>query len=87
MYPLVTIIKIAILEQVIEEGEQIRTSKKEVLEQIISGLESVNKSFGTNYKLSKIYFLPSDTVSNSVYELLIYKLIRNYHSGNKFKEI
>jgi len=79
--------KMEILEWPIEEGEKIRTSKKEVLEQIISGLESVNQSLGTNYKLSKIYFLPSDRASNSVYNLLIYKLIRHYHSGNEFKEV
>ena len=77
--------KMEILEWPIEEGEEIRTSKKEVLEQIISGLESVNQSLGTNYKLSEIYFLPSDRASNSVYKLLICKLIRHYHSGNEFK--
>jgi hypothetical protein len=79
--------KMEILEWPIEEGEKIRTSKKEVLEQIISGLESVNQSLGTNYKLSKIYFLPSDKASNSLYNLLICKLIRHYHSGNEFKEV
>lgn len=52
--------KMEIFEWPIEESEKIRTSKKEVLEQIISGLESVNQSLGINYKLSKIYFLPSD---------------------------
>jgi hypothetical protein len=79
--------KMEILEWPIEEGEKIRTSKKEVLEQIISGLESVNQSLGTNSKLSKIYFLPSDRASYSVYSLLICKLIRHYHSGNEFKEL
>ena len=65
----------------------IRTSKEEVLEQVLSGLESVNQSFGTNYKLSQIYFSPFDSGTNSVYNLLICKLIRHYHSGNKFKEV
>ena len=76
-----------ILEWPIEEGEKIRTSKKEVLEQVISGLESVNQSLGTNYKLSEIYFLPSDSGAYSVYHLLICTLIRHYHSGNEFKEL
>ena len=66
---------------------RIRTSKEEVLKQVLSGLESVNQSLGTNYKLSQIYFLPFDSGTNSVYNLLICKLIRHYHSGNKFKEI
>lgn len=69
------------------DKSRIRTSKEEVLEQVLSGLESVNQSLGTNYKLSKIYFLPSDRASNSVYNLLICKLIRHYHSGNEFKEV
>ena len=66
---------------------RIRTSKEEILEQVVSGLESVNQSLGTNYKLSKIYFSPFDSGANSVYNLLICKLIRHYHSGNEFKEV
>jgi hypothetical protein len=64
-----------------------RTSKEEVLEQVLSGLESVNKSLGTNYKLSKIYFSPFDSAQNRVYSTLIKVLIRHYHSGNEFQEV
>ena len=80
-------IEIEVIEWPIQEGEKIRTSKEEVLEQVVSGLESVNQSLGTNYKLSKIYFSPFDSGANSVYKLLICKLIRHYHSGNEFKEV
>jgi len=66
--------KIEILEWPVEKGDKIQTSKEEVLKQVLSGLESVNKSLDTSYKLSKIYFLPSDRVSYSVYRLLIGKL-------------
>ena len=66
---------------------RIGTSKEEVLEQVLSGLESVNKSLRTNYKLCQIYFTPYDSGRNSVYRLLICKLIRHYHSGNEFKEV
>ena len=69
------------------DRSRIRTSKEEVLEQVLSGLESVNKSLDTSYKLSKIYFLPSDRASNLAYKLLICKLIRYYHDGKEFKEI
>ena len=79
--------KIEILQWPVEKGYKIQTSKEEVLEQVLSGLESVNKSLDTSYKLSKIYFLPSDRASNSVYKLLICKLIRHYHDGKEFKEI
>ena len=64
-----------------------RTSKEEVLEQVISGLESVNQSLGTNYKLSKISFSPFDISTNRVYSGLIAALIRHYHNGHEFKEI
>ena len=66
---------------------KILTSKQQVLEQVIAGLKSVNQSLGTNYKLSKIYFSPFDSGADSVYNLLICKLIRHYHSGNEFKEV
>jgi hypothetical protein len=64
-----------------------RTSKEEVLKQVLYGLESVNKSLGTNYKLSKIYFSPFDSAQSGVYSALIATLIRHYHSGNEFKEV
>ena len=64
-----------------------RTSKEEILEQVLSGLESVNQSLGTNYKLSKIYFTPFDSPASRVYSGLIAVLIRHYHSGNEFKEV
>ena len=66
---------------------RIRTSKEEVLEQVLSGLESVNQFLGTNYKLSKIYFSPFDISTNQIYSGLIAALIRHYHSGNEFKEV
>jgi len=64
-----------------------KTSKEEVLNQVLSGLEFVNKSLGTNYKLSKIYFSPFDISANQVYSGLISILIKHYHSGNKFREV
>ena len=69
------------------DRSRIRTSKEEVLEQVLFGLESVNKSLGTNYKLSKIYFSPFDIPTNRIYSSLIATLIRHYHSGNEFKEV
>jgi hypothetical protein len=69
------------------DRSRIRTSKEEVLEQVLFGLESVNKSLGTNYRLSKIYFSPFDISTNRIYPGLIAALIRHYHSGNEFKEV
>ena len=63
------------------------TSKEEVVKQVLSGLEWINKSLGTNYKLSKIYFSPFDSSRNRIYSTLIKVLIRHYHSGNEFQEV
>ena len=63
------------------------TSKEEVLKQVLFGLESVNQSLGTDYKLSKIYFSPCDIPNNRVYSALIGFLITHYHSGNEFEEV
>nr|YP_009059261.1 hypothetical protein [Eunotia naegelii]YP_009059313.1 hypothetical protein [Eunotia naegelii]AHI51208.1 hypothetical protein [Eunotia naegelii]AHI51260.1 hypothetical protein [Eunotia naegelii] len=64
-----------------------KTSKQEVIDQVLSGLETINKSLGTNYKLSKIYFSPYDISKNRVYSGLVAVLIRYYHNGNKFEEL
>lgn len=76
-----------VIEWNFSNSDRSRTSKKEVVEQVLSGLESVNKSLGTNYKLSKIYFSPFDISTNRIYSGLIAALIRHYHSGNEFKEV
>ena len=53
----------------------------------MSGLKSFNQSFKTNYQLSEIYFLPSDSVRNSVYHLLIFELMKHYDYKKEFKQI
>ena len=65
---------------------KIKTSKEEILQQVITGLEVVNGALGTNYKVSKIYFTLYDSSTCSVYSSLISKLIRHYHAGNEFRE-
>jgi hypothetical protein len=64
-----------------------KTSKEEVLKQVISGLAFVNKALGTNYKLSKIYFSPFDSANDGVYVGLISTLIKHFHNGDEFKEV
>ena len=78
---------IEVVVQDVKDGSKIQTSEDQVLNQVLSGLKEVNKSLGTNYQLSKIYFVPSDMASDSVYKLLIALLIRRYHNGNEFKEV
>lgn len=68
-------------------SSKIRTSKTEVLNQVLSGLNSVNQALGTSYTLSKIYYVPADDGSYRVYDTLLKILIRHYHEGKEFKEV
>lgn len=78
---------IKVIQWNLEDDGKIQTSGDQVLEQVLLGLKEANQSLGTSYRLSKIYFLPSDSAANLVYGLLIKRLIRHYHSGNEFKEL
>jgi len=63
----------------VNKSAKIRSTSKQVLGQVLSGLELVNVTLGSQYFLSKIYFLPSDSASNAVYKLLIQELIKFFH--------
>jgi len=67
------------------DNSKIRTSKKEVLDQVLSGLNSINQSLGTSYTLSKIYYVPSEDGSSLIYQTLIRSLIKHYYEGKEFK--
>ena len=77
--------EIEVIEWDINEDEKIQTSRDQVLKQVVSGLKKANHSLGTSYRLSKIYFLPSDSASGLVYKLLIKRLIKHYHNGEEFQ--
>ncbi len=69
------------------DRSRIRTSKEEVLKQVLSGLNLMNESLGIDYQLSKIYYVPSEDGSNLMYQSLTQRLLFHYHSGNEFKEV
>jgi hypothetical protein len=69
------------------DRSRIRTSKEEVLTQVLEGLKSMNEALGTDYQLSKIYYVPSEDGSNFMYRTLLKWLITHYHSGNEFKGV
>ena len=48
------------------DKSRIRTSKEEVLEQVLSGLESVNQSLGTNFKSKKLDWTVFDLDSTNL---------------------
>ena len=69
------------------DSSTIRTSKEEVLNQVLTGFNWINKSYGTSYKLSKICYVPSENGSGSIYSLLTQYLLEHYHEGKEFKEV
>ena len=77
---------IEIIEWNFPNSKNIRTSKIEVLNQVLEGLNSINEVLGTNYTLSKIYYVPSEDSSCFAYRTLIRGLIIHYHEGKEFKE-
>ena len=68
-------------------SSKVRTSKTEVLNQVLSGLNSINQSLRTTYTLSEIYYVPSEDGSCLVYQTLIRSLIKHYYEGKEFKEV
>ena len=46
-----------------KDARKIQMFEDQVLKQVILGLKEVNQSLDTSYRLSKIYFLPSETTS------------------------
>jgi hypothetical protein len=69
------------------DSSKIRTSKTELLNQVLSGLNSINQALGTSYTLSKIYYVPSEDGSSLIYQTLIRSLIIHYYEGKEFKEV
>ena len=71
----------------LKNTETIKTSKFKIQSQVVSGLRLVNQHLNTNYRVSKIHYVPVDNSSNSVYEFLIQELIKHLHSVQVFEEV
>lgn len=65
----------------IKEGEIPRIGSDEVLSQVKTGLALVNQEAEAKYFVSLIQFVPSDTKSPGVYEMLTVALIRRIREG------
>lgn len=62
-------------------GAKVSAEPEEVLRQVTAGLADVNRELGTNYCLSKIFYLPGESATNLVYTLLIVALVRKIEAG------
>lgn len=60
------------------------TSSAEVLQQVMKGLNEINGQLGQNYRLSKIYFLPTESAANLVYKFLTMELIKRVDRKEPF---
>ena len=65
---------------------RMKTSREEVLKQVLKSLKKMNKRFGTKYKISRIYFVPFELPYNQIYSGLTTLLINYYHKGETFEE-
>ena len=66
---------------------KVLTSKEEVLKQTLAGLNEFNRTRGTTYKLSQIYYVPYDNPGVNTYKMLSFGLVKNYHYGTEFTEV
>jgi RNA polymerase-interacting CarD/CdnL/TRCF family regulator len=78
---------IQVVEWNIKEGSVRKASSEEVLAQVVDGLRAINEELGSNYKLSKIYYLPTDSAANSVYKFLIAEIVKRVNSKGEFVTI
>ena len=58
-----------------------------VKEQVLLGINEINEELNTNYKLKKIQFLTSDTLSEDIYKELVKELVKQIESKRGFKSI
>lgn len=67
-----------------KNGDRVRIDKGSVLAQIERGLLNVNFRLKKDYIISEVLFLPSDSPSDSVYEYLIFELIKRIDEEGDF---
>lgn len=67
-----------------KQGETERLDSEEVLTQVLSGLEDINRELGREYFISEIQFIPSDSKPTSTYRLLVRELIKRIDEEAEF---
>jgi S-adenosylmethionine synthetase len=71
----------------IKTHEKNNIDSKDVLNQVMLSLSLVNKELKKDYHISEIQYLPSDTYSSTVYEMLTTELIKRIDSGGEFLKV
>ena len=64
-----------------KDGKNADGARESILNQVKTGLESINAELGKQYAIAEVHYIPSDSVSSSVYKLLTVELIRKIDAG------
>jgi hypothetical protein len=64
------------------DSKRIILSNEEVREQVINGLDQINKELGTNYTVTIAEFFSNDSFLNDIYTRLTFDIINEVHGGN-----
>lgn len=75
-------IEVADLNKLADDGANIDPS--EVKNQVLIGIREINNELCTDYKVSKIQFISSDSYSNTIYIELTKNIIRRIEKGGEF---
>ncbi|MBC3918114.1 hypothetical protein H8L32_11550 [Undibacterium sp. CY18W] len=67
-----------------KSGECQQIEQEAVLAQVSQGLLEINAELETDYAISQILFVPSDTPFKSVYRYLVVELIKRIDSQGVF---
>ncbi|WP_133244807.1 hypothetical protein [Caulobacter radicis] len=60
---------------------------KDILEQVLRGVEKANIRFGKNFSVRKIFYLPNDSAPVNVYDFLAESIIERICTGEEFMEL
>ena len=70
-----------------KENDEIIIDESDVLSQVKNGIEKINEELGTEYSVSQIQFVPSDTPSKVIYDELTQEIVKRLHKGDEFVKV
>lgn len=68
----------------IKEGQISKLQCQEVLAQVLAGIDEINHELASEYFVSEVQFLPSDSEPVSIYKYLVKVLVKRIDSNNEF---
>lgn len=59
----------------------------DVLTQVISGLKEINHQLQSNYHITEVQFVSTDTLDKDIYKMLTKELISRIHHNHEFTKV